>query len=603
MILSKVYSNVPEIFPPVYFSKGINVIRGAIHDAAALNRDTHNLGKTTFVQLINFCLLKRASQAQFVQNAQFLEQMADVVFFLEIECVENREYITIKRPISHSTKISLKLHSVPNQDYSNLGNAHWNHADIGFDAAKRLLDSYLGWRLPEGISYRQMIPFLIREQNQYSDVIYKSSVAVLGQSELKLLIATIFGFDEKLIKEVKKVSELLTSTKNSISEVEKKLAGYEEENSSQVKIKLVEEQGKLEEVRRQIDEVNLQESDDMVVKELVTEVDDRLHELNESYYRLLSSEKRIVDALNISISSISCEQIVDLYEEVGVIFPDSLKRDLSALIDFNKKIVRERRPILMDELNKVRIRLEDISECRKIWYKKRESAVAYIKETNSFKKLKDLASQLGVLQSAVETLQKRYDVFYEFEQLKNLRIKLQKEQKETIQSVRLMVEVSKEDDGSISSCILNNFANIIRNVLNRDAAIDITVLATGNIDYVPSFRDEIGESTDEGKGNTYAKLMCIAFDMAIVSAHCNDRFPRWLIHDGVFEYMDERKRKALLGEMIEYSQLGIQHIVTMIDSDVPSGEDIATFLGKQCKIVLTLSDADDQGLLFKGVRW
>ena len=56
MILSKVYSNVPEIFPPVYFSKGINVIRGAIHDAAALNRDTHNLGKTTFVQLINFCL-------------------------------------------------------------------------------------------------------------------------------------------------------------------------------------------------------------------------------------------------------------------------------------------------------------------------------------------------------------------------------------------------------------------------------------------------------------------------------------------------------------------------------------------------------------------
>ncbi|MBR5879876.1 MAG: DUF2326 domain-containing protein, partial [Akkermansia sp.] len=172
-----------------------------------------------------------------------------------------------------------------------------------------------------------------------------------------------------------------------------------------------------------------------------------------------------------------------------------------------------------------------------------------------------------------------------------------------IQNVHRMVEDSKEDDGSISSCILNNFANIIRNVLNRDAAIDITVLATGTIDYSPSFRDVIGESTDEGKGNTYAKLMCIAFDMAIVRAHCKNRFPRWLIHDGVFEYMDERKRKALLGEMIEYSQLGIQHIVTMIDSDVPSGEDIATFLGKQCKIVLTLSDADDQGLLFKGVRW
>ena len=78
--------------------------------------------------------------------------------------------------------------------------------------------------------------------------------------------------------------------------------------------------------------------------------------------------------------------------------------------------------------------------------------------------------------------------------------------------------------------------------------------------------DESGNATSADLGHTYRKLLCIAFDMAVLRAHLDDKFPRFVYHDGVFESLDDRKKKNLLSTIREYAEFGIQPVITLIDT-------------------------------------
>ena len=66
MKLSKLYSNKPMLFTPILFNDGFNVVLGDITDSQNIKRDTHNLGKTTLVKLLDFMLLAKRGNGQFL---------------------------------------------------------------------------------------------------------------------------------------------------------------------------------------------------------------------------------------------------------------------------------------------------------------------------------------------------------------------------------------------------------------------------------------------------------------------------------------------------------------------------------------------------------
>ena len=96
--------------------------------------------------------------------------------------------------------------------------------------------------------------------------------------------------------------------------------------------------------------------------------------------------------------------------------------------------------------------------------------------------------------------------------------------------------------------------------------------------------------------------MCIAFDLAVLRARLDDKFPRFVYHDGVFESLDDRKKEGLLVVIRRYAELGLQSVITLIDSDLPArtgGEPVFA----TDEIILALHDEGDQGRLFKMRAW
>jgi uncharacterized protein YydD (DUF2326 family) len=106
-----------------------------------------------------------------------------------------------------------------------------------------------------------------------------------------------------------------------------------------------------------------------------------------------------------------------------------------------------------------------------------------------------------------------------------------------------------------------------------------------------------------GLGHTYLKLLCIAFDLAVLRAHLDDKFPRFVYHDGVFETLDPRKKANLLKVIREYADLGVQPVISLIDADKPPAGESGEPVFAPDEIVLTLHDEGNDGRLFRMASW
>jgi uncharacterized protein YydD (DUF2326 family) len=79
--------------------------------------------------------------------------------------------------------------------------------------------------------------------------------------------------------------------------------------------------------------------------------------------------------------------------------------------------------------------------------------------------------------------------------------------------------------------------------------------------------------------------------------------PRFVYHDGVFESLDNRKKKNLLVVIRRYADLGLQPIITLIDSDLPVCQENEPPVFSPTEIVAALHDEGDHGRLFRMGEW
>lgn len=597
MKLSRLYSNKPDLFDPVEFVQGLNVVMAEIRLPENRSKDTHNLGKTTLGRLLDFGFLAKRDPKFFLFKHSDL--FKEFIFFLEIE-LEDASFVTIRRSVKEATKISFKRHQAGHQDLSGLALTEWDHVNMPFERARELLDGVLDWRAIKPWAYRKGLGYLLRSQDDFRDVFHLRKFAA-AHSDWKPFLAHVLGFDAQLIVEHYEKEEQL-SKKQAIAQTIKNELGGSIEDISKIEGILLLKQKEAEKKQTLLDAFDFRTQDKDSTKQLVDDIDVKIASLNAERYSYNQTKKKIISSLEEDQILFNPDEAQRLFEEAGVLFKGQIKKDFQQLIDFNRAITDERRGYLQEEREEVEAELKRINAELNFLGKKRSEMLSFLSETDIFGKYKQVSDEMVILRADITSLERQRGFLHRLQELRK-EIRALTEERGNLQAqIEANVEKQNSDQDSLFSAIRVFFNEIVEEVIDRKALLSVSPNQLGHLEFKAEILDESGNATSADLGHTYRKLLCIAFDLAVLRAHLDEKYPHFVYHDGVFESLDDRKKENLLAIIRRYAELGLQPIITLIDSDLPvRAADQPVFSSDE--IVITLHDEGEKGRIFKMRAW
>lgn len=597
MKLSRLYTNKPDLFEPVDFVQGLNVVIAEIRLPENRDKDTHNLGKTTLGRLLDFGFLAGRDPKFFL--FKHLDLFKDFVFFLEIE-LQDASFVTVRRGVEEATKISFKKHQAGHQDLSELPLPEWDHQDVPFDRARELLDGLFDWRALKPWSFRKGLGYLLRSQDDFREVFQLRKFAN-AHADWKPFLAHVLGFDAQLVAQHYEKEEELSQKQATAQTIKNELGGSIEDISKIEGILLL-KQKEAEKKQKLLDAFDFRAQDKGHTKQLVDDIDERIAALNAERYSMTQNRKKILASLEDDQILFNPDEAQRLFDEVGVLFKGQIKKDFQQLIAFNKAITDERRGYLQEERSEVEVELKRVNAELSTLGKKRSDMLSFLSGTDVFSKYKQVSDEMVTLRADITSLERQRGFLHRLQELRT-DIRMLTEERGHLQTqIEADVEKQNSDKNSLFSAIRVFFSEIVEEVIDRKALLSVSPNQAGHLEFKADILDESGNTTSADRGHTYRKLLCIAFDMAVLRAHLDEKFPRFVYHDGVFESLDDRKKENLLAVIRRYAELGLQPVITLIDSDLPARTDEEPVF-VEGEIVLALHDEDERGRLFKMKAW
>ena len=598
MKLSKLYSNKPRLFEPVQFASGLNVVMAEIRLPENRNKDTHNLGKSTLGRLLDFGFLS-SRDAKFFLFKHF-SVFEEFVFYLELE-LQDSSFVTVRRSVAEASRISFKKHQVRHQDFTALAEpADWDHYDMPFERARDMLDSLLDWRALKPWSFRNGLGYQLRSQEDFRDVFHLQKA--MAHADWKPFLAHVLGFNASLVSSFYETDAKLKEKGAKAETIKNELGGSVEDISKIEGILLLKQQA-VEKKQKLLDEFDFRAQDKGQTKALVDDVDQQIGSLNAERYSLAKNKKKVQEALEEDLILFNPDEASRLFAEVGVLFAGQIKKDYQQLIAFNRAITDERRQYLNEDLAEIDAKLKVVNAELNTLGKKRSGMLSFLNGTDVFVKYRQVSDELVTLRADITSLERQRGHLHRLQELRT-EIRTLTESRVRLQTqIEANVEEQNSDQHSLFSTIRVFFSDIVEEVIDRKALINVFPNHLGNLEFTAEILDEAGNSTSADRGHTYRKLLCIAFDLAVLRAHLPDKFPRFAYHDGVFESLDDRKKENLLEVIHRYTELGIQSLITLIDSDLPVRGQDAPPVFEANEIVLTLHDEGQDGRLFKMPAW
>ncbi|WP_236748655.1 DUF2326 domain-containing protein [Acidovorax carolinensis] len=580
------------------FVAGLNVVMAEIRLPENRDKDTHNLGKTTLGRLLDFGFLAGRDPKFFL--FKHLDLFKDFVFFLEIE-LQDASYVTVRRSVEEASKISFKKHQAGHQDFSALPMSEWDHQDVPFDRARDLLDGLLDLRALKPWSFRKGLGYLLRSQDDFRDVFHLRKFQA-AHADWKPFLAHILGFDAPLIVQHYDKETELTQKQTTAQTIKDELGGSIED-ISKIEGLLLLKQKEAEKKQKLLDAFDFRAQDKDRTKQVVDDVDERIAALNAERYSLNQNRKKILASLEEDQILFNPDEAQRMFEEAGVLFKGQIKKDFQQLIAFNKAITDERRGYLQEERTEVEAELKRINAELNALGKKRSDMLSFLSCTDVFTKYKQVSDDMVTLRADITSLERQRGFLHRLQELRTDIRALTEERGHLQTQIEADVERQNSDKSSLFSVIRLFFSEIVEEVINRKALLSVSPNKEGHLEFKAEILDESGNATSADLGHTYRKLLCIAFDMAILRAHIEDKFPRFVYHDGVFESLDDRKKENLLAVIRRYADLGLQPTITLIDSDLPVRTEKDEPVFSKDEIVVSLHDENEQGRLFKMKAW
>lgn len=600
MKLSKLYCNTPDFKNITFNLKGLSVIYADVTSNIEEKKNSHDLGKTKLAELIDFLFLKSVDKSHFllkIKNDKGIPIFSNYIFYLEI-LLNSGQYLTIKRGVLNQTKISFALNEQRTKEYKAPEN--WIHENIALKKSKVLLGDYLNLDFfkNKNYDYRKAISYSIRMQGDYEDV-YKLSKYVGGNDiDWKPFVFDLLGFNGDLLhdkyendKQREEIKKFIDNLKNEYS------VRVEDRDDIVAQIELIENKSK--EVETKIDRFNFFEKDKELINKSIEDVESNISDLNTLSYNLNYDINRLSKSIKNNFS-FDINKVTKVFEESSIYFNDQLKNDYNSLISFNNSLTVERNKLLKQVLNtkenELKITNDKLSELNS----KKEEYLSFLQDTSTFKRFKQYQKELVKVEGELLQLKEKLKTIDSILGKERERQNLLKQIEDKIDKLKEIY--SHTENNSKYSDIRSKFSNYYKKVMDEEARISWNINTNNNVEFIPpkvQTKGEFKRETAKDEGRTYKKILCVAFDLAILTSYNLESYFRFVYHDDVLSQQDNGIKKRLLEIVRELvSTFNLQYILSVIKSDLPTDLEEKPIYFTDDEIILRLNDRNEKGTLF-----
>ncbi|MEH7676765.1 DUF2326 domain-containing protein, partial [Bacillus velezensis] len=205
-------------------------------------------------------------------------------------------------------------------------------------------------------------------------------------------------------------------------------------------------------------------------------------------------------------------------------------------------------------------------------------------------KYKNLRTNLIEKEKSIQSLETQKEIILQT----RTDIKDINEKQKKLEKINETIESKIENGNKVLNDIRFLFKTYFEVITSKNGIIDISTNTTSNVEFNAGIITDSGTLTHEDEGFSYRKMLCMCFDLAILSYYSNKSFFKFLYHDGPFEALHENRKGSYLEFIEEYCKDNdVQYIISLIDSDVSKDK-----LNSQDIVCELEQNEDGSGALF-----
>lgn len=531
--INRLYSE-PQIFEPISFEYGINIIMG--EEAESTNKKI-GVGKSICIEFINFCLLKRIPDSRLNLIPKKYSDITESQIKLDLDF--NDKKITISRSIKNQEEIFI---------FVNGEEKIFNRLDDASDYLGTLYFELFPANLKR-LSFRNLLQPIIRdERSEFKDLIQSHDTKKRIPSDFgPHLFYLNLGLEK--YSEIKTLNDDLQKRKVYFTEIKKLVTQNNELKIQDAKAHLNELESEVLKVNKSIEGLKNNESFELLQEDLVR-LENKLSELR-IRQQAIKYEIKQIDSLP-KPENINENEISIIFNQFKQGLGDLVEKSLDDLKEFKNKIDGFRSSIVNDRLTALKKELNQLNEVVRKLDNDYSQKISLIDKGEVLRDLKtsikifnDKNSELSNLRSLIE----RYDTA--------------ERDKKLLEAEKTVLISDFDEELYQKAKIIKSFRETILEIHekimgNREAHFDIKT--TKNKSVV-----EFVMRTDDNGSHSTERMKVFIYDISLMlNEYTKQYHPGFLIHDNIFEDDDsiEKSLNFLYGYN-EKSPNEFQYIVTL----------------------------------------
>lgn len=551
--INRLYSE-PEIFTPISFDFGINIIMG---EKSEKTNKKIGVGKSVCIEFINFCLLKKISDSRLNLIPKKYTEIIDCQIKLDFDF--NNKKVIISRSISKPEQVSIQIESE---------HIHFDKLD---DASEYLGNLYFE-KYPANtkrLSFRNLLQPIIRdERSEFKDLIQCFDTIKRVPSDYS---PHLFFLNLGLEKytELKKLNKEIDVKNTVFKETKKFVTNNNEIKIQDAKAHLNELESEVGKVNKAIENLKTNESFELIQEDLV-KLESKLADLR-TKQQAIKFEIKQIDSFP-KPESINENEIQIIFNQFKQGLGDLVEKSLDDLKEFKNKIDGFRNSIVSERLTSLK---SELSQINSIVRKLDEEYSEKISLLDNGEVLKDLKTSIRVFNEKNRELNNLSSLIQKYDDSERDKKKLEIEKALLISNLEEELYKNQQTLKSFKDSILNIHEKIMG---NREAHFEIKTTKNKSI------VDFIMRIDDDGSHSTERMKVCIYDYSLMLNEYTRKNHPGFLIHDNIFEDDDSiEKSLNFLFELNIKTPNEFQYIVTL-------NSDLIESASKNGKLIFNITD-------------